>query len=103
MSWGLILLLAAIVFCNRYVFLEPRVPVKLPALLEQALQYAAPCLLTAICGPIILLDQGAVRPFPDNPYLWGALASVVLACLVRNMVLSVLASLAAFYALCAWL
>lgn len=42
MSWGLILLLAAIVFCNRYVFLEPRVPVKLPALLEQALQYAAP-------------------------------------------------------------
>ena len=59
MSWGLILLLAAIVFCNRYVFLGPRVPVKLPALLE----------------------QGAVRPFPDNPYLWGALASVVLASL----------------------
>ncbi|WP_204377990.1 hypothetical protein [Chromobacterium sphagni] len=54
MSWTLILLLAAIVFAKRGDFLEPRVP----ALLEQALQYAA-----AICRPIILLDQGRCATF----------------------------------------
>ncbi|MBP6562954.1 MAG: AzlD domain-containing protein, partial [Neisseriaceae bacterium] len=54
MSWGLLLLLAAIVFVNRYVFLEPRVPVRLPAVFNEALSYSAPCLLTAICGPIIM-------------------------------------------------
>lgn len=29
MSWTLLLALAAIVFANRYVFLEPRLPVRI--------------------------------------------------------------------------
>ncbi|WP_455814704.1 AzlD domain-containing protein [Pseudomonas graminis] len=102
MSWLLLLGLAALVFFNRYLFLEPRVPVRLPALLRQALNYSAPCLLTAICGPIILLHDGALRSLPDNPYLFGAVVGVVIAAWVRNMILSVLLILLAFYLLC-WL
>lgn len=102
MSWLLLFGLAALVFFNRYLFLEPRVPVRLPALLRQALNYSAPCLLTAICGPIILLQEGTMRSLPDNPYLYGAIIGVVIAAWVRHMILSVLLILLAFYALC-WL
>lgn len=102
MSWLLLLSLAGLVFFNRYLFLEPRVPVRLPAPLRQALNYSAPCLLTAICGPIILLQDGMLRSLPDNPYLLGAVVGVVIAAWVRNMILSVLLILLAFYLLC-WL
>lgn len=97
MSWFLILTLAAIVFFNRYVFLEPNVPLKIPVIINKALKYSAPCLLTAICGPIILMNHGAVREFPLNPYFLGAIFSVIIALLIRNIVSAVLLSLAVFY------
>ncbi|MGM3175265.1 AzlD domain-containing protein [Dickeya lacustris] len=100
MSWGLLLLLALVVFCYRAVFLEPGIPVRLAPLVREALNYSAPCLLTAICGPIILLQQQTLRPFPENPYLWGAIASVVIAWWIRQTLLAVVASLGVFYLLC---
>ncbi|MFT8211410.1 MAG: AzlD domain-containing protein [Symbiopectobacterium sp.] len=96
MSGTLLFALAGIVFLNRYLFLEPRLPIRLPGLIQQALKYSAPCLLTAICGPIILLDHGIMRSFDDNPYLWGALFSVIIAFFVRNMLLAVILSLIFF-------
>lgn len=42
MSWLMILGLAAIVFFNRYYFLEPNVKVKLPVLMNKMLNYSAP-------------------------------------------------------------
>lgn len=98
MTWTLLLTLAAIVFVNRYVFLEPRLPVRMPRLLRDALKHSAPCLLTAICGPIMLMDKGVPRAFPDNPYLWGTVFAVAIAFFVRSMVVAVLSSLLVFYA-----
>ncbi|MCS2169241.1 AzlD domain-containing protein [Scandinavium sp. TWS1a] len=97
MSWIMILTLASIVFFNRYVFLEPNVPLKIPEIINKALKYSAPCLLTAICGPIILMDHGVVRAFPLNPYFLGAIFSVIISLFVRNIVTAVLLSLAVFY------
>jgi len=99
MSWLLILTLAAIVFFNRYIFLEPNIPLKIPPLINKALKYSAPCLLTAICGPIILMDHGIIREFPNNPYFLGAIFSVIISLLIRNIVVAVLLSLAVFYAI----
>lgn len=99
MTWALLLTLAAVVFVNRYVFLDPNTPVKMPQVFHDALRYSAPCLLTAICGPIILMENGIVRAFPGNPYFLGAICAVVIAILVRQMVVSVLASLLVFYML----
>ncbi|MGL9751260.1 MAG: AzlD domain-containing protein [Symbiopectobacterium sp.] len=96
MSGALLFALAGIVFFNRYLFLEPRLPIRLPALVQQALKYSAPCLLTAICGPMILMDHGIVRPIRDNPYLWGALFSVIIAFFIRNVLLAVVLSLIFF-------
>ncbi|CAG76733.1 putative membrane protein [Pectobacterium atrosepticum SCRI1043] len=103
MSWLLIFVLSGIVFFNRYIFLEPAVPVKIPVLLHRALKYSAPCLLTAICGPIILMEHGVIRAFPDNPYFLGAIVSVVISFFIRNIVVAVLLSMLAFYLIAALL
>ncbi|HFF5059960.1 TPA: AzlD domain-containing protein, partial [Acinetobacter baumannii] len=57
MSWLMILGLAAIVFFNRYYFLEPNVKVKLPVHMNKMLNYSAPCLLSAICIPVIFFEN----------------------------------------------
>lgn len=97
MSWFLLLTLALVVFFNRYIFLEPRLPLRLPAVFTRSLKYAAPCLLTAICGPLIVANNGALRSFPDNPYFWGTVFSVIFALFIRNTVVSVVFSMVMFY------
>lgn len=97
MSWILILALATTVFFNRYIFLEPNVPLKIPKIINRVLKYSAPCLMTAICGPIILMEHGAIREFPNNPYFLGALISIIISFYIKNIVSAVLLSLAAFY------
>lgn len=97
MSWILILALATTVFFNRYIFLEPNVPLKIPKIINRALKYSAPCLMTAICGPIILMEHGVVRDFPQNPYFLGTLISVIVAFYIKNIVNAVLLSMAIFY------
>lgn len=98
MNWLLIFVLAGIVLFNRYLLLEPRLPIRLPSLIRQALQYSAPCLLTSICGPILLGDTG-LSGLISNPYSYAALFSIGCALVIKNMLLSVLVSLAGFYTL----
>ncbi|EMI5489342.1 AzlD domain-containing protein [Providencia stuartii] len=99
MIWVLIISLSIIVFSLRYIFLIPQLPVRLPLFIKQALSYSAPCLLTAICAPVILLENHQLRDFPDNPYLWGALFCVITASLIRNMLMTVGLTLLFFYSL----
>ncbi|ENG4183645.1 AzlD domain-containing protein [Providencia rettgeri] len=99
MIWLLIISLTAIVFTLRYIFLIPQLPIRLPLVVRQALSYSAPCLLTAICAPVILLENHEIRSFPDNPYFWGALFCVVVASVLKNMLLTVGLTLVFFYSL----
>ncbi|UBX48571.1 AzlD domain-containing protein [Providencia alcalifaciens] len=99
MIWILIISLTAVVFSLRYIFLIPQLPIRLPLIVRQALSYSAPCLLTAICAPVILLENHELRSFPDNPYLWGALFCVVAASLLKNMLITVGLTLAFFFGL----
>ncbi|MEX9947163.1 MULTISPECIES: AzlD domain-containing protein [Providencia] len=99
MIWILIISLTAVVFSLRYIFLIPQLPIRLPLIVRQALSYSAPCLLTAICAPVILLENHELRSFPDNPYLWGALFCVVAAFLLKNMLVTVGLTLVFFYGL----
>lgn len=98
MSWLLLFALAGIVFLNRYLLLEPKLPIRLPILLRQTLHYSAPCLLTAICGPIIL-NKGPLSELISNPYMYATLFSIGCALLIKSMLLSVLASLIGFYSI----
>ena len=97
MTWTYILILAAIVFFNRYLFLEPRVDVKFPHFFEKMLKYSAPCLLTAICAPIIFYQDDAFRAFANNPYLYGAIFCVLMILWLEKTLLSIILSLVFFY------
>ncbi|RSO00891.1 AzlD domain-containing protein [Acinetobacter pittii] len=97
MSWFMILGLAAIVFFNRYYFLEPQVKIKLPLILNKMLNYSAPCLLTAICIPVIFFDGNHLRGVINNPYIYAAIFCIVIAMHLKKVLLSVIASLGVFY------
>ncbi|MEG2920637.1 MAG: AzlD domain-containing protein [Acinetobacter sp.] len=97
MTWTYILILAAIVFFNRYLFLEPKVDVKFPHFFEKMLKYSAPCLLTAICAPIIFYQDDAFRAFANNPYLYGAIFCVLMILWLKKTLLSIILSLVFFY------
>ena len=97
MTWTYIFILAAIVFFNRYLFLEPRVDIKFPHFFEKMLKYSAPCLLTAICAPIIFYQDDTFRAFANNPYLYGAIFCVLMILWLKKMLLSIILSLVFFY------
>ena len=97
MTWTYIFILAVIVFFNRYLFLEPRVDVKFPHFFEKMLKYSAPCLLTAICAPIIFYQDDAFRAFANNPYLYGAIFCVLMILWLKKTLLSIILSLVFFY------
>lgn len=100
MTWGLLLGLAVIVFCNRYLLLEPRLPLRLPEKLKQSLNYSAPCLLAAVTAPIVFEHSQALSVQAINqPYLWGALSCILLAYRLKNTLLVIILSVLIFYTL----
>jgi len=97
MSWFMILGLAAIVFFNRYYFLEPNVKVKMPLVMNKMLNYSAPCLLTAICIPVVFFDGDNLKGVVDNPYIYAAIFCLVISIYLKRVLLSVITSLVFFY------
>ncbi|WP_159567241.1 AzlD domain-containing protein [Budvicia diplopodorum] len=96
MIWFIIFSTALVVFFNRYVFLEPNLPIKLSPTVRKLLGFSIPAILTAICGPIIFLDNNGIRDSLLNPYLIGAIFSILLALFIRNTLVSVIVSLVIF-------
>ncbi|HEK1684339.1 MULTISPECIES: AzlD domain-containing protein [Pseudomonas] len=103
MIWLLIVAMGVVVFLNRYVFLEPRLPLRLGSNVRQFLGFAVPGMLTAICGPIIFLPEHQLNLDPLNPYLLGSLVAIALVLLTRSVLLSMLASMLIFFLLRSWL
>ena len=100
MSWFVLVILAIVVFMNRYLLLEPNLPLRLPKWFQQSLQYSAPCLLTAIATPIVFMDgQGAFRETLLNPYFLATLLTIGIAYKVKHTLLTIILSLACFYGL----
>ncbi|MDF5366744.1 AzlD domain-containing protein, partial [Vibrio parahaemolyticus] len=48
-----ILLMTVLVFTSRYLFLEPKLPLRLGTRTQKVLNYASPAVLTAIWAPIV--------------------------------------------------
>ncbi|KMV31076.1 branched-chain amino acid ABC transporter [Photobacterium swingsii] len=91
-----ILAMTAIVFFSRYVFLEPRVPLKLNKHALRLLSYSSPAILTAIWAPIIFLPKGELSVSLTNPYLLAAVITALLVWKTSNVLLSIILSMGAF-------
>ena len=99
MIYFMIVAMGLVVFLNRYLFIEPRLPVRLNRGAREFLGFAVPGMLTAICGPIIFLADHHLNLSLANPYLLAGISAVVLMFWTRNVLLTVLLSMALFYLL----
>ncbi|WP_353632548.1 AzlD domain-containing protein [Pseudomonas canadensis] len=97
MIYIMIVVMGLVVFFNRYLFIEPRLPVRLNRGAREFLGFAVPGMLTAICGPIIFLADHHLNLSPANPYLLAGISAVGLMYWTRNVLVTVLLSMALFY------
>jgi branched-subunit amino acid transport protein len=97
MIFVLILAMGAIVFGNRYLFLEPRLPLRLTRRVRDFLAFSVPGMLTAICGPIIFMPGHSLNVSPLNPYILGGVCAVLLMLWTKRVLTSVVLSVCAFY------
>lgn len=99
MTYLTIFVLTLIVFISRYLFLEPRVPLRLSSGAQRFLSYASPAVLTAIWGPIVFLPHGKLALSDNLPYLLAALFAVVLALTTKNVLFTTIISIVVFLVL----
>lgn len=97
MVWLAILGMSLILFFNRYLFLEPRLPLKLGRHLRNFLGFAVPGLLTAICAPIVFLPDHQLNISLTNPYLLAGISAVIFMLWSRSVLTTLAASMALFY------
>ncbi|CAE6937704.1 hypothetical protein ACOMICROBIO_FLGHMIGD_03853 [Vibrio sp. B1FLJ16] len=91
-----ILLMTALVFTSRYLFLEPKLPVRLGTRTQNILSYASPTVLTAIWAPIVFIPEGELGLSLQNPFLLAAIIAAVIAYLTKNVLLTTVVSMVAF-------
>jgi branched-subunit amino acid transport protein len=91
-----ILTMAALVFFSRYLFLEPKLPLRLNSKLQKLLNYSSPAVLTAIWAPIVFTPHQALWLSSDNPYLWAATLAVVIAWKTKNVLMTTVVSMSVF-------
>ncbi|GDY25532.1 MULTISPECIES: AzlD domain-containing protein [unclassified Agarivorans] len=97
MIWLSIFAMAAIVFASRYLFLEPKIPLRLSKTALQFLSYSAPAVLTSIFAPIVFIREEELSIGLDNPYLLCAILATILAVSTRNALITTVISMAVFF------
>lgn len=80
-----IFLMALITFTTRYLFLHPKIPLRLNAKMISFLSFSAPAVLTAIWAPIIFAQNGEVATSLTNPYVLGGMVAVVVSAKTKNL------------------
>ena len=89
--------MALVTFAIRYILFPISGRFQFPNLLEQALQYVPPVVLTAIIVPSVLMPGGDVLDLRlTNPYLIGAVSACLIGGLFKNLLLTIVVSMIIF-------
>ena len=89
--------MALVTFLIRYIMFPISGRFRFPDLFERGLRYVPPVVLTAIIVPSVLMPTGDTLNFKlTNPYLIGALAACVVGGLFKNLLLTIVVSMAVF-------
>jgi len=99
MTWFTLLAMAALVFVSRYIFLEPKLPIRLGPRILHFLHYTGPAVLTAIWAPIVFHQNGELNLEINNPYFIAAVVAAILAITTRNVLITTVLSMALFFML----
>lgn len=91
-----IILLACITFFSRYLFLAPKLPLRIGASMTHLLSFSAPAVLTAIWVPIIFIKDNHFNDSLTNPYLLAATVAVITAHKSKSVYLTLGVSMIVF-------
>jgi branched-subunit amino acid transport protein len=91
--------MAAVTFLIRYILLALADRFQMPDLMERALYYVPPAVLTAIIMPSVLLPEGSWDISWQNAYIFGSLAALTAGSLWRKHTLmaSIVSGLFVFF------
>lgn len=99
MIWWIIIGSGLIVFSSRYLFLEPRLPLRLGKKAQRLLVYSSPAVMTAIIGPIIFLPEKSLDISLSNAYLLAAIVTLIIAWKIKQALAVTLLGTSAFFLL----
>ncbi len=97
--WPTILIAGLLTWLTRLSFIALQGHWSPPALMRRALAYIPPAVLSAIIFPEVLRPGLLSQPLAEFPRLGGALVALLLAWRTRNLLLTILAGMAALYLL----
>ncbi len=97
-EWLMIAGMMAVTFAVRYPLLALAGRRELPKAIARALNYVPVAVLTAICVPMVLLPAGEWALSASNPWLLGAMASVLVSWRKRHLLGTIGAGLLVFFA-----
>ncbi len=90
--------MAVVTFLIRYPMFALSGQVEFPQTLVRALRYVPPAVLTAIIVPAVLMPNGTtINLSYTNAYLIGALAAAAVGWFSRNLLLTIVVGMAAFF------
>ena len=90
--------MVAVTFSTRYSMFVLAGRVEFPGWLVNALRYVPPAVLTAITVPAVLMPSGDTVQFSyTNPYLVGALVACGVGWFSKNLLLTILLGMLAFW------
>ncbi len=89
--------MSLVTFGIRYIMFPISGRFQFPKLFEQGLSYVPPVVLTAIIVPAVLMPTGDILNLKlSNPYLIGAIAACIVGGLFKNLLLTIVVSMAVF-------
>ena len=94
--WLLIGLMALVTYIPRYLPFALAGRIRIPARLEQALDFVPIAVLTAIIAQASLYRGGALDLSLENYHALAALVAIVVALLTRHLIATIAAGLVAF-------
>jgi len=97
--WWILILGGALTFLIRLSFIALQGRWQPPELLQRALRFVPPAVLSAIILPEMLMPQGSLQIGAENLRLWAGLAAMWVAWRTRNILLTIAAGMAMLYLL----
>lgn len=91
--------MTAVVFLSRYLFLDPRLPIKINPSTQRLLSYSSPAVLTAIWAPIVFVHDDKLAVNLSNPYFIAAVIAALVAWKTKNVIATTILSMGCFFIL----
>jgi len=92
----LIFFMMLVTFGVRYPVLALLGRIELPKAIRRALNFVPVAVLSALCAPMVLLVEGQWSLSFSNDYLVASVLAIVVACISRQLLITIVAGMALF-------